>query len=125
MIYEMNVTFEGEFLYVRVTAEDDYETSVRFFTELAGTCEEYKCCKILVISNSTPLRTAAAYDHAEIVRGAGFTARHRLAWVEMNPKARDMDKFIEDVLANRGVIQARVFSDESEAKQWLLGEHIR
>ena len=120
MGYEMDVTFEGEFLRVNVTAEDDYETSLKFFTELAQACKEYKCLNILVISNSTPLKTMEAFDHAKILEEVGFTHKHRLAWVEMNPNAREMDKFIETVLVNRNVIQVQVFSNEAEAKQWLL-----
>jgi hypothetical protein len=122
MGYEMGVTFEGNFLCVRVTAESDYQTSLQFFTELARACEEYKCRNILGISNSTPLKTMEAFDHPEILKKAGFTYKYRLAWVELNPEAREMDKFIENVLANRAIIQARVFSDESEARQWLLEE---
>jgi hypothetical protein len=34
----------------------------------------------------------------------------------------ELDKFIKTVLANRGLIQARVFSDEAEAREWLLGD---
>ena len=120
MGYEMDLTFEGEFLRVTVTAEDDYQTSLKFFTELAQACKEYHCLNILAISNSTPLETMDAFYHANILKEVGFTFKHRIAWVEMNPKAREMDKFIENVIVNRGVIQMKVFSNESEAKQWLL-----
>ena len=120
MSYEMYITFENEYLRVRVTAQDNYETSLKFFKELAKACEAYKCRNILAISDSTPLETMEAYDHAEILREAGFTIKHRIAWVEKNAKAREMDKFIETVLVNRAVIQVKIFSDESEAKQWLL-----
>jgi len=53
----MDVKYEGEFILVHVTAEDDFQTSLEFFAELSKACEEYKCQKILVISNSTPLKT--------------------------------------------------------------------
>ena len=120
----MDVTFEGKFLRVRVTVEDDYQTSMEFFTKLAGPCAEYNCRNILVISDSIPLAMMDAYDHAKIIKEAGFTIKHCLAWVEMNPKAREMDKFIETVVVNRGLIQVWLFSDESEARTWFLGNRV-
>jgi hypothetical protein len=122
MSYEMDVTFAGDHLYVHVTAEDSYETSLKFFEELIGECRKYDCEKMLVVSDSTPLSIMTAYDHHKILSNVGFTCSHRIAWVEMNPKAIKMDKFIENVLGNRGIIQVKIFSDESESKQWLLGD---
>jgi hypothetical protein len=122
MSYEMDVTFEGDHLYLHVTAEDSYETSLKFFGDLIGECRKCDCERILVVSDTTPLTTMAAYDHHEILSNVGFTFSHRIAWVEINPEAREMDKFIEDVLVNRCIIQVKIFSDESEAKQWLLGD---
>jgi hypothetical protein len=63
-----------------------------------------------------------AFAHAEIVRNAGFTLGHRLAWIEMNPEARIIDMIIENMLADRNICLARLFSDETEAKRWLLGD---
>lgn len=122
MISNLDIKFKGDFLFVQVTAEDDYQTSVEFFTKLAKACEEYECKNILVISNSTPLDTIDAFDHAKIISDVGLTLSHRIAWVELNPEAREMDKFIENVLANRALIQVRIFSDEAEARKWLLGD---
>jgi hypothetical protein len=113
----MDLTFEGDFLLVKVTAEDDYQTSLEFFTELKEACAEYKCHKILVISNSTPLDTLDAYNHAKIISEVGLTFSHRIAWMELNPEAREMDKFIENVLTNRAIIQIRLCSDEAEGRK--------
>lgn len=123
MSYDAETTFEGEYVCVQVNADDSYETSIRFFNELARACEKYECRKILVLSNSTPLGTMDAYDHGKIIREAGFTIKHRMAWIELNPKAKEMDEFIETVLTNRGVIRAKLFSEVSEAKLWLLRDN--
>jgi hypothetical protein len=61
-----------------------------------------------------------AFDHAKLIRETGFTIQYRFAWVEKNPETLEIDKFIENVLANRGIIQAKLFEEESEAKEWLL-----
>jgi len=122
MSYQMTATFEGDLLHVHVTAQDSYETSLRFFTELADVCRKHDCRRILAVSDSTPLSIMAAFDHHEILSNVGFTMQYSLAWVEKNPEARKIDEFIEDVLANRAVIRARVFSDESDGRQWLLAD---
>ena len=120
MSYEMNVTFNGEFLYVEVTGEDSYDSSLEFYTELSAACKKYDCQMILVKSNVTPLKTMDAYNQKDILIDSGFTYSHRIAWIELNPEAKKMDDFVENVLMNRRVIQAKVFSHESDAKQWLL-----
>ena len=122
MISKLEIKFKSDFIYVNVCAEDDYQTSMEFFTKLSAACEKYECKNVLVISDSTPLDTMDAYDHAQIISDAGLTLSHRIAWVELNPEAREIDRFIENVLTNRAIINIRLFDDESEAREWLFGD---
>ena len=120
MGYEMSFTVEDDFLHVHLKADNSYETSKRLWKELHDLCSEHDRTNILVTSDSEPLETMPAYDHHKLIKEAGFTHRYRVAWVEKNPATFEVDKFIENVLANRAVIEARLFSEESEAKMWLL-----
>jgi hypothetical protein len=43
-----------------------------------------------------------------------------MAWVELNPFAQEIDRFIENVLINRALIQTKVFCHETETRDWLL-----
>ena len=61
-----------------------------------------------------------AFDHSSLLKEIGFTFQYRIAWIEKNPETIEIDKFIETVLYNRGIVQAKLFLDESEAKMWLL-----
>ena len=77
---------------------------------------------VLGLANTTkPLQTIEAYDHAKIFTQLGITQKYRIAWVELNPDAYDTTHFIETVLKNRG-LPSHLFTDVSQAKEWLLGD---
>ena len=118
----MNITVEDEFLYVHLKADNSYETSKRFWAELYDSCTKHNRKRILVVSESEPIGTMAGYDHHKLIKDTGFTFRYCVAWVEKNPEAFEITKFIEDVLANRIIIQAKLFLHESEARVWLLAQ---
>lgn len=120
MSYELNYTFENDYLSIKLKADNNFETSNALWRDLYELSIKYNCKNILVISNSEPLSTMSAYDHASMIKETGITYQYRIAWLEMNPEAREIDKFIENVLANRGIVQAKLFLDEPEAKKWLL-----
>ncbi len=122
MSLEPDITFEGEFVLFRYTGPDSFQISIEQMTQLAKACEDFRCFKILGVTEfSNPLNTMEAYDYQYIFEEAGITHKYRIAWVEKNPEARKMIKFIETVLRNRG-LEVRLFSDVVEAKQWLLGD---
>ncbi len=121
MTYVMSFTVENDFLRIQLKADSSFETSKRFWTELYDLCGKHDRTKILVISDSEPVKTLPAFDHAALLIETGFTIQHRVAWVETNPVGMEIDKFIENVLVNRGIIRAKLFSEESDAKKWLLG----
>ena len=125
MSYEMDIKFADGFLLVEVTGEDNYDVSHEIWMNIAQACEERDCFNVLGVSDMTnALATMEAYDHQKIFAEAGITLRHRIAWVEKNPEARKMIEFVETVLKNRNMVNGRVFSDVSEAKNWLLGGRL-
>lgn len=49
----------------------------------------------------------------------GIDGRFRIAWVELNPVAKEPVRFIEDVLLNCS-LPGKVFDTVDEARPWLL-----
>ncbi len=120
MNFEINATFENEYIFVKLTGQDSYQASLEMCTKIAKLCVDHKCLKVLVLSDLTPLETMEAYNHFEIYKKVGITSKHRIAVVEKNLEAAKKKEFIETVLANRGYRQKRLFSDLKKAQKWLL-----
>lgn len=109
-------------MQVLSNGEKNYEFASRLWSQTVDACRENECFKILGIAKTTiPVQTMEAYDHVELFQQLGITPEFRIAWVELNAEAYKTTYFIETVLSNRG-FPGRLFSDISEAKEWLLGE---
>jgi hypothetical protein len=67
------------------------------------------------------MSTLDGYELAQVFRDLHIGASYRIAWVELNPDAKDAIYFIETVLSNRG-LPGRLFTSASEAGEWLLSE---
>jgi hypothetical protein len=106
---------------VRADGEKDMEFAEKVWSQVATVCVKSNCFNVLGIARTKiPLEALDGYDHARLFRDLGIDHRYRIAWVESEPDASDMALFIETVLANRG-LPGRVFSNEKEARAWLLG----
>lgn len=121
---KISVTFEGEYILVKLTGDNSYEVSLNLWKKVIEACEKNQCFNILGVSNTNkPLKTMEAFDHINIFTEVGITQKHRIAWVEKNPEAAETFKFVETVIKNRGLGNGYLFSDISEAKNWLLGNN--
>jgi hypothetical protein len=119
---ELKITFEGDYVLAIANGEKDFEFSTKLWTEVVQACRENSCLKVLGIANTTkPLRTMEAYQNAVLFRNLGLTHDFRIAWVELNEESFDSSYFAETVLVNRGM-PVRLFTEESQAKEWLLGD---
>ena len=116
-----SITFEGDYIFVQVSGENSYERSLDLWKNIAKACENHQCFKILGVSNmKNPLKIIDAYNHIDIAKETGHIPYRHVAWVEMNPDAIQSLDFIETVISNRGLANVRIFSDETEARKWLL-----
>lgn len=107
---------------VHVSGIPDRQSVSQMWKDIIVACAEYQCLSILGISNmDEPLKLADAIDHQAIFLEAGVTIDHRIAWVQLNPKAYKMTEVAESVLLNRGLVNGRLFTDEFEARRWLEG----
>ncbi|HRZ40967.1 MAG TPA: hypothetical protein P5246_08160 [Candidatus Omnitrophota bacterium] len=121
MNYKIDITFKADHLFVQVSGEDSYETTLDIVKRIVAACEQYHCYNVLGVSDmKNPLDTMDAYEFQTIFKEAGVTFKHRFAWAQLNPEAREVLKFAETVLKNRGMLNGRLFADPDEAKKWLL-----
>ncbi|MGA1840152.1 MAG: hypothetical protein ACMUIU_05950 [bacterium] len=118
----IDIKKEDKYILARQTGEDSYAKSLELWRGIIKACNEYQCFNILGICETEPLSTIDAFKHEKIFRETGVSNKHRIAWVEKNQAAREKLKFAETVLKNRGFVNARLFTDVSEAKAWLLKE---
>lgn len=121
--YEITITHKGSYIHVNAEGLGSYEGALDLWQQVAQVCEQYQCYNILgeqyLFCN---LSTHEALNYPDLFKQAGITKKHRIAWVDKNPRTREMTEFIRNVLANRLVGNGRLFKDMDSAKQWLLGQ---
>ena len=119
---QIEITPQGEYLYVQVTGTGTYESAVQMWSAIARACEQHQCFKVLGEQNlKGTVTTLEALDHPAIFKRAGITENHRIAWVDKNPRTRETTAFIRDILTNRAVGNGRLFTNIEDARRWLLG----
>ena len=75
---------------------------------------------MLGIANTTRLMSPwDAFDHHKIFVSAGIDERYQIAWVETNPQAVKIVRFIETVLMHQG-LNIGIHASVEEARDWLL-----
>jgi hypothetical protein len=120
MYLELDHDQHDHYIRVVLKADNKIDTSREIWARIFSLCQKTNMKSVLVISDSEPVEIVPAYQHADIVQQAGFTFDYRVAWIEKNAAAYDIDAFIENVLFNRGIIQAKLFRNEEDALGWLL-----
>jgi len=120
---EILIEHKDGYIHVRQYGKDNYNISLNLWQRIVAACEEYNCFNILGESYITEeLSTMDAYDHIEIFKLAGVTMQHHIAWVHHGKNTARNDKFIENILKNRGLVNGSFFPSIEEAKRWLLSE---
>ena len=118
--YEIQISLKNDYILVTVRGNRNYQNSYEIFEKIVKACEKFNLFYVLVVSEMTPISTGDGYNHKIIFKEVGITLKHRIAWVDKNPESLKMDRFIENVLVNRGLLNGRVFGDIEFAKKWLL-----
>ncbi|WP_323815283.1 hypothetical protein [Cellvibrio sp. NN19] len=112
---------EENYLHVDVQGMGNYDNAVTMWSNIAQACEQYQCYNVLGEQNLLQTVTIAeAFDHPALFKKVGITQKHRIAWVDKNPRTRNTTEFIRDVLTSRSVGTGRLFNDVESAKNWLL-----
>ena len=121
MRYKITIRYESDYLHVRHTGDDSYQISLELWSRIAKACEKHQCFNILGESDTNKLlSTMDSFNHIKVFREAGITPKHRIAWVNHNPAAKQQFKFIETVLKNRPTASGGLFENIEKGKKWLL-----
>ena len=118
---KLEVTFEGDHIRVVADGDKDYHFLYRTWRDVAEVCELHDCYNVLGIANTTtPVEALEGFELAALFKEFNIDQRYRIAWVESDDDAKDVAKFVETVMANRG-LPGLLFETEAEAREWLLG----
>lgn len=118
---DLKITHHGDYVHVEIRGMGTHDNAEFMWQSVVNACEQYQCYKVLgeqYLFDS--VSTAEAFDHPALFKKVGITNKHRLAWVDKNPRTRETTQFVRDVLANRSVGYGRLFNDIESAKRWLL-----
>lgn len=122
--YEITITPCDNYLYVYTEGLGNFEGANDLWRQIAQACEKYQCYNILGEQNlHSTVSTLDALNYPAMFKKVGITKKHRIAWVDKNPRTRETTEFIRDVLTNRLVGKGRLFNDVESAKRWLLEGH--
>lgn len=118
---QITITPYQDYLHIEVTGSGTYESALMMWTTVAQACEQYQIYKVLGEQFLVEtVSTSEAFDHPALFKKAGITTKHRIAWVDKNPRTRETTAFIRDVLSSRSIGYGKLFRDIETAKRWLL-----
>lgn len=121
--YEITITHKGSYLHVNAEGLGSYEGALDLWQRIAQACEKYQCYNILGEQYLfSTLSTHEALNYPALFKKAGITSKHKVAWVDKNPRTREMTEFIRNILTNRLIGNGRLFKDLDSARQWLVGQ---
>ena len=120
MKVHLDFDYNSNYIEVRYRGPDSPEISRNIFRQIIDECDKHKCYNILTIAYlENSLTTMENYDLAKMLEEEGFSKKHRLALVDLNPDTYNSTYQAETVLFYH-FFNARLFQEEEEAKQWLL-----
>jgi hypothetical protein len=120
---EYTIQFEGDHLEVHSDGDKDMDFAYSIWAAIIEACKKHDCYHVLGIANTTkPLTPVDGFEHAEMLRELEYPSRFRVAWVELVPEFREVAKFVETVLFNRGIGEIKMFEDVEAARAWLFSK---
>ena len=124
--YEITITRHNDYVHVYAEGLGSYEGAQDLWQQVVRACEETQCYNILgeqyLFCNLT---TPEALKYPDLFKAVGVTKKHRIAWVDKNPRTREMTEFIHNLLTNRLLGNGRIFNSTDAAKHWLIGSTIK
>jgi len=118
--YVIQYDYRDKYLYASVSGEkDSLELSLKFWQEIFTECESKNYKRLLVTENFK--NNISPIDMFILGEKLGEMASRNtsVAFVDKQIQQLEMNKFSETVAYNRGG-RGRVFSDFTEAENWLL-----
>jgi hypothetical protein len=117
----ISIEYTGNIIICRVNGSNSEANVIRYLNDVHHAMEEHRCGKVLVVENlSGPgLGLVTMYHIIRAAKKTILSLPHAIAYIDMNPEHDHRSlKFAETVALNR-FINIRLFSDTTEAAQWL------
>lgn len=120
----LKILFDDTHIHVCASGRSSYMAKLDFWQKVVKAYEEHHCFNILgeFFQNSRPLGTIEAYDIYTVLKEAGVTRKHKIAWVISDSSHLESMSFAETVFRNRVLSGVRAFTDITAAKNWLLNK---
>lgn len=121
MSYQVDIAPEENYIHVVVTGLANYENAHDLWVKIAAACEAHQCYRVLGEQRMiNSMSTVDAFNHQKIFLELGIGSKYRIAWVDHNPRTFETTDFIRTVLFNRDLGSGKLFSNITQAKNWLL-----
>ena len=128
MPYKVTIRENPDHIRVKVKGKGDpdneVDDSLGVWTQVADFCRKSRKKGVIYILSvwdvPSHLSTVAAFEIGNFVLEIGRDLSFKLAVVQLHEKRLKGSLFAEKVAVNRGV-HVKVFDNEREAKEWLLG----
>ena len=117
--FNINIQSNDDYVLAKYKGPDSPEISRAIMQRIIDACEEYQCFRILVLAYlNNSLSTTENYDLSTMFKEVGFSSKHRMAWVDINPDTRKSTGIAETFLYSQ-YFKVGLFHDEMDAKYWL------
>ncbi|NNE02993.1 MAG: hypothetical protein HKN52_07495 [Eudoraea sp.] len=116
---EYAISMEASYVLVRLHGATDHDAMKNIFKKIEVICEENNLKNVMVVSRMQELSGFDAFQLHLIIKKAGFTEDHKIAWVERNLTEGIINRFVLNVLTNHGDINTAIFSNEEDATCWF------
>lgn len=128
MPYKVLIEEKQDYIRVEVSGErtsgQEERDAKQVWSEVAAICTRSGKRKILAIFTLRgKLPTLAAFSLGENPEEFGLGRNFRIALIDLNEESREMNRFAETVAHNRGFSIAKVFDNEREGAEWLIGQN--
>ncbi len=128
MPYKVLIEEKQDYIRVEVSGErmpgQEERDAKQVWSEVAAICARSGKRKILAIFTLRgKLPTLAAFSLGENPEEFGLERNFRIALIDLNEESREMNRFAETVAHNRGFGIAKVFDNEREGAEWLIGQN--
>lgn len=124
MKIDIDIELKDDYILAKYRGPDSPEISKTIIQRVISACEENECLRILVHAYmDNPLSTAENYDLSAMFKEVGFTSKHRMAWVDLNPETRESTRIAETFLTSQ-YLDVCLFSDENDAERWLFSDKL-
>lgn len=122
MDFTTSISFDQNYIHARAEGTNSVESVNGYLTDIRKAVEEHQCKKILIEDNLVGSGLDPV-DVFEIVRIHGRYARDnklRIAYIDLNKNHHRTTVAFGENLANIIGVKVKVFSETTEAKEWVL-----